>query len=125
MPKKIMIVDDSVDFVNMIKKRLELSGYIVVTANDGEDAMKKLPGDVDLIILDVMMPKVDGYTLLHSLRRSKSLTKAVPIIVISAKPELKDLFQIEGITEYLVKPVDVGKLMDTIQRSLGPASAVR
>ena len=67
--KRIMIVDDEPDFVEMIRLRLEANGYEVITANNGQQALEKGKENPHLILLDVMMPEMDGYTLLRRLKK--------------------------------------------------------
>jgi len=115
--KKILIVDDEPAFVEMVKLRLEANGYDVITANDGEQALEKVKEDPDLLLIDIMMPKIDGYTLLRELRADNS-TRTLPVIVVSAKPDLKDLFQIEGVHHYIVKPIETDEFLSTIREVL-------
>ena len=116
--KKILIIDDEPEFVEMLKMRLEKSGYNVVTAGNTDEAMDIIKCGPDLVLLDIMMPRVDGYTLYRQLKKDDA-TKSIPVIVVTAKPEMKELFQAEGVTDYLVKPIDDEELMATIEKTLG------
>lgn len=116
--KKILIVDDEPEFVNLVRLRLEANGYEVIDAPDGEEGLKKAEeGNPDIILLDIMMPKKDGYTLMRELKY-KETTKSIPIIVITAKPDMKDLFEIEGFKDYVVKPFEDEDLLLRIKRAL-------
>ena len=118
--KKILVIDDEADFLEMIKVRLEVNNYEVITASDDEDGLKKAEAEnPDLILLDIMMPKEDGYTLLRELKY-KEATKSIPVIVITGKPYIKDFFEFEtkGIKDYIIKPFEDEDLLLRIKRAL-------
>lgn len=116
--KKVLVIDDEPDFLEMIKIRLEANGYEVIDAYDGEEGLKKAEGEnPDIILLDIMMPKKDGYTLLRELKHKKA-TKSIPIIVLTAKPGMRDLFGMEGINDYIVKPFEDEELLLRIKKAL-------
>ncbi len=118
MAKKILLIDDEQDLVKMLKTRLEASGFAVVTASDGEVGLQKWEQECpDLIILDITMPQMDGYTFICESKQNKNLKK-VPIIVLTAREGMKDLFMWEGVRDYLVKPVDDKKLLVKISELL-------
>jgi len=102
----ILVVDDEKDVVEVVGHFLEEEGYSVHTAFDGEEALDTADGDIDLIVLDIMLPGVDGYEVCRKLR-SRVETEKIPIIFLSAKTEEED--QIEGLMlggdDYLTKPV--------------------
>jgi len=102
----ILVVDDEKDVVEVVGHFLEEEGYTVHTAFDGEEALEKASGSVDLIVLDIMLPGVDGYEVCKELR-SRVETEEIPIVFLSAKTEEED--QIEGLMlggdDYLTKPV--------------------
>lgn len=102
----ILVVDDEKDVVEVVGHFLEEEGYTVHTAYDGEEALEMASGDVDLIVLDIMLPGVDGYEVCRKLR-SRVETEEIPIVFLSAKTEEED--QIEGLMlggdDYLTKPV--------------------
>ncbi len=102
----ILVVDDEKDVVEVVGHFLEEEGYTVHTAYDGEEALEKASSDVDLIVLDIMLPGVDGYEVCRKLR-SRVETEEIPIVFLSAKTEEED--QIEGLMlggdDYLTKPV--------------------
>ncbi len=109
---KILVVDDDISINELIKVNLELNGYTVVQAFDGTSgfasAKQELP---DLIILDVMMPEVDGYTVAQRIRQNES-TKDIPILMLTALSQLNDKvkgFDI-GVDDYLVKPFEMDEL---------------
>ena len=120
--KKILLVDDEVALLKTLRRRLELNNYEVVEAQNGEEGLAKARSEQpDLIISDVMMPKMDGYTFIRKLRQEPSLA-ATPVIILTAKPHMKDLFVFEGIKEcdYIVKPFRSDELLKKIEQLLLP-----
>ena len=88
--KKILVVDDYAENVELLEELFVLSGHEVFTAYDGEEALRKARSVLpDLILLDIMMPKMDGYQVCEALRNSAD-TKDIPIIFVTAKTEVKD-----------------------------------
>ena len=124
MPK-ILVVDDEPDAIELIKFNLKSAGYEVVTAADGEEALKKarslLP---DLIILDLMLPEVDGLEVCKILRRDARVS-AIPIIMLTAKAaEIDRVLGLElGADDYVTKPFSPRELVLRVKRLLRPASA--
>lgn len=101
----VLVVDDEEDVVEVVSHFLEQEGYTVHKAFDGKEALQKASGEIDLIILDVMMPGADGYEVCKVLR-SRAETETIPIIFLSAKVEEED--QVQGLMiggdDYLTKP---------------------
>ena len=102
----VLVVDDEKDVVEVVTHFLQEEGYTVHQAFDGEEALDKAVPDIDIIVLDIMLPGVDGYEVCKQLR-SRVETETIPIIFLSAKTEEED--QIEGLMlgadDYLTKPV--------------------
>jgi len=102
----ILVVDDEEDVVEVVSHFLEQEGYTVDKAYDGEEALEKAGAEYDIIILDIMLPGLDGYEVCEKLR-SRVETETIPIIFLSAKSEEED--QIKGLMmggdDYLTKPV--------------------
>jgi len=102
----ILVVDDEEDVVEVVSHFLEKEGYSVERAYDGEEALDKASPETDLILLDIMLPGLDGYEVCEQLR-SRVETETIPIIFLSAKSEEED--QIKGLMlggdDYLTKPV--------------------
>ncbi len=102
----ILIVDDEEDVVEVVSHFLEQEGYSVHTAYDGEEALEKATSDIDLILLDIMLPGIDGYEVCKRLR-TRVETEMIPIIFLTAKIEEED--QVKGLMlggdAYLTKPV--------------------
>lgn len=116
--RTILIVDDEIDFVNMIKIRLESKDYRVIGANDGQEGLKKAQKEKpDAILLDILMPGKDGYTMMRELKLNED-TKDIPVIVVTAKTGMSDLFELEGVEDYLVKPFDDKELLKRIEKVL-------
>jgi len=116
MAHKILIVDDDPPIVELLKFTLEGAGYRTVVASDGEEALKKARSEKpDLILLDIMLPTKDGYSVLEELR-GESKSKILPIVIISAKVQEVDIsFGLElGANDYFTKPLDLDKLVKKV-----------
>src|SRR4051812_27927042 len=124
MPR-VLIVDDEPDILLMLRVNLEAEGYETSLAADGETALRRLTEDApDLMVLDVMMPVMDGWAVLDTLRSNGS---APPVVVLSAKTSPPDMMRaLElGASEYLTKPFDPTTLLETIARVLGQSAEAR
>lgn len=114
---KILVVDDDREIVGAIKKRLEMEGYEILTAYDGLEAMDCLmENDVKLLIIDVMMPRMDGLSATMKIRESKN----IPIIILSAKTEESDkiLGLSMGADDYVSKPFRPDELVARVKSQL-------
>ena len=114
---RILVVDDDREIVGAIKKRLEMEGFFVLTAYDGLEAMDLLmEQDIHLLIIDVMMPKMDGLSATMKIRESKN----IPIIILSAKTEESDkvLGLSMGADDYISKPYQPAELVARVKSSL-------
>jgi len=119
--KKILIVDDEEDMVNMLRFRLEANNYEVVSAFDGHEGLNKARSlNPDLIILDLMLPKLDGHRVCGMLKFDKK-HKHIPIIMFTSRSHKKDeeLSREMGAEAYIIKPFDVEVLMEKIKELLG------
>ena len=119
-PPRILIVDDTPANVHILQARLAANGYDIVTATDGEEALAVVrEAQPDLILLDVMMPKLDGFEVCRRLR-SDAAIPFIPIIMVTAKSEPKDIVAgLEaGGDEYLAKPVDQAALVARVKSML-------
>jgi CheY-like chemotaxis protein len=121
MPKTVLLVDDEVVVVDIAKRKLDQMGYTVLTAHDGEQAVEILrTARPDLIVLDVQMPKMNGYTFLTELRKNSSQDVAsIPVIMVTAYAETNPIFNRHGVIAYLLKPLKLQELLDKIQEVLG------
>ncbi len=121
---KILVVDDEPDIVQVISNRLTREGFEVATAGDGEEAMAKFSSfDPDLVLLDLIMPKLNGFEVLKQIRE-KYKDRWRPVIIISAKTELDTLrksYDMEA-DHYLSKPCGMDVILRGIEtmRSLIP-----
>ena len=119
---KILVVDDEIKIREIIKEYAEFEGYEVAQAEDGMQAVEMVKNqDFDIIIMDVMMPKLDGYSARKEIRKIKQ----IPVIMLSARGEEYDkLFGFEiGVDDYVVKPFSPKELMARIRAVLNRASA--
>lgn len=125
MAKKILVVDDDPNIVKLIKSRLEANKYEVIVAYDGEECMQKIVSDKpDLIILDILMPKADGYDVLIGIKEFKALSgkiPLVPVIVLTAlsDPRVKGMIEKEEIKDYIVKPFESEDLLAKVKKAIG------
>jgi Response regulator containing CheY-like receiver, AAA-type ATPase, and DNA-binding domains len=106
MAKKILIVDDEPDILMLLKIRLESQNYNTIQARDGEEALEKVEQhDPDLVVLDIMMPKVDGYAVFKKMRADPK-HRDIPIIILTASIEIDDARKCiaEGAEAFLRKP---------------------
>jgi len=106
MSKKILVIEDEVAISNILKNYLENDGYEVVVANDGMEGYQKFTqGSFDLVMLDIMMPKIDGYVVLEMIRK----TSNIPVMMITAMSEVVDqmkAFEL-SVDDYITKPFDM------------------
>ena len=117
MVDKILVVDDSPNLLRGLRDSLAQEGYPVVTASDGREALRLVYAEQpDLIVLDVMMPEIDGWQVCQRVREMSD----VPIIMLTAKAERKDIVKglDLGADDYLVKPFDVQELLARVRAAL-------
>lgn len=118
MGKKILLVDDEVKLAANLKVFLEINGYEVNMAHNGKEGIEAaLNNPPDLIISDVMMPVMDGYTMLKEIKVEPKLQN-IPVIMLTAKDGLSDLCEIEGSAQFLVKPFDLNMLLEVVKKYL-------
>jgi len=114
---KILVIDDEVQIADIIKFNLEKEGYLVDTANDGEKGIEKVSSfQPDLLILDIMMPKIDGFEVLKQVRKKYKF----PIIMLTAKEdEVDKVLGLElGADDYVVKPFSMRELIARVNANL-------
>jgi DNA-binding response OmpR family regulator len=117
---KILVVDDEVNITQILEFSIGAEGYEVITAANGEEAIDKARREQpDLIILDIMMPKIDGYEACRILK-ANPLTKGIPVVLLTAKGRDIDkrLGYEVGATDYIIKPFSPNKLVDRIHQLL-------
>ena len=123
MGKKILVIDDDQLNVKLVKARLESNQYSVVTAFDGDEGLSKISAEKpDLIILDVQMPKMNGYTFMLEFRQMEEFSR-IPVIVLTAHEEMQPIFTLKGVRGYLVKPIKFEQLFEKLEVLLGPKPA--
>ena len=118
--KKILVIDDEEDMQKLLKIRFEQDNFTVITAGDGDIGAKTAEQEIpDLIILDIMMPKVDGYSCLKELRKLPK-TKDIPVLMLSGKEEekVRDLFAFQKISGYMEKPFELDSLVTKVKEIL-------
>ncbi len=118
--RRILIVDDDPVILRLLKVNFEMEGFAVMTAENGEDGVAAATRDVpDIILLDVMMPGMDGLQAAEKLR-AQSSTKEIPIIFVSAKAQSVDVkagLQ-AGAVDYVTKPFDPVELVEKVENLL-------
>jgi DNA-binding response OmpR family regulator len=120
MTPRILAVDDDKDMLMMLRVGLEAEGYEVLTATRGMEALERARADMpDLILLDVMMPQMDGFEVLSNLKQDET-TSAIPVIMVTAVSERRSMMNaLSGGTDYyLVKPYSAEELQEqpTVRR---------
>lgn len=119
--KRVLIADDEQDIVETIKFNLELENIECIDAHDGEEALLKAKKEhPDLILLDIMMPKINGYKVSRLLKFDESY-KHIPIIMLTARAQEKDieLGEETGADEYVTKPFEMEILVELVKKYLG------
>lgn len=119
--KKILIVDDEQDIVETLKFILEAQGYTCFCAYNGEDGLNQAKEIMpDLIILDVMMPKINGYKISRLLKYDNKY-KDIPIIMVTARSQEQDklIGEETGVNEYISKPFEFDEILEVVKKYLG------
>ncbi|NPV48284.1 MAG: response regulator [Armatimonadetes bacterium] len=118
MARKILVVDDERHIVRLVQVNLERAGYEVVTAYDGVEALEKMKTEnPDMVVLDVMMPRMDGFEVLKNLQADPRY-QDVPVIMLTAKAQDADIFKgwASGVSSYLTKPFNPRELLVFVER---------
>ena len=114
--RTILVVDDEQSIRFLYREELEEDGYRVITAADGEEALRKVRKDKpDLITLDIRMPGMDGIEVLHRIRE---MDKEIPVIMSTAYGEYRNDFNVWASDAYVIKTANLGELKKTIKRLL-------
>ncbi len=116
---KILLIDDEPDILEFLKYNLENEGYQVITGTDGQQALEKIAENPDLIVLDIMMPKLDGFEVMERIRSDKRY-KDIPVIFLTAKAgEAHEIKGLElGASDYIQKPISPKKLIARVKANL-------
>ena len=126
MAKKIFIIEDDRSAIRLIEYVLQQAGYEVVTATDGVEGLRRATSEhPDLIILDIMLPGLDGFEVCHRMRQ-RSETANIPILIISAKARQDDKdtgFRV-GADDYLTKPAEPAEILAKVETLLAGTSKI-
>ena len=121
MPKKIVYIEDDLEMTYLIKMILERKGYEIISTNDGMEGFEIIEKEKpDLVLLDLMMPNIDGWDIYHQLKSNED-TNQIPVIVISAKAQPIDKvlgMQIAKVNNYISKPFRPQELLESIESIL-------
>lgn len=120
MGNKILLVDDEPKLLLLVKSRLEASGYEVITAADGEEALSKITSEKpDLLILDIMMPKIDGLQVCAKIKKDPGLEQ-IPVIILSAKIQKETILEAQKVRAngYVIKPFRPEVLLAEVKKYL-------
>lgn len=119
MKKTILIVDDEKDIVELLQYNLSNEGFKVITAYDGEEALTKLENKPDLIIIDIMMPKLNGFDTCKKIRETNGFENT-PVVFLTAKSaEIDEIYGLElGANDYIQKPISPKKLIARVNSNL-------
>ncbi len=119
--KRILVCDDDPVILRLLQVNLELEGYAVLLAHNGEHAIEVATDEhPDLVILDIMMPRLDGYQTCERLKANDA-TKEIPVVFLSAKAQQADIDRGKefGVADYLTKPFDPDDLIEVVHRLVG------
>lgn len=121
---RVFLVEDEPDIREVIRDIVELEGYDILCAANGQDALTQLSGDVtapDLILLDLWMPVMTGFEFLQK-RVDNPRLSAIPVVVLSGDLDLPEKTASLGVSGHLAKPIDLDLLLDTIHRYIRPSA---
>lgn len=114
--KNVLVIDDEEEIVNAAKRMLERSGYFVNTALNGKQGIDRITQHKpDVIITDIIMPVMDGYEFYKHLK-NETLTSRIPVIILTARPNMEDAFRALGVQGFVTKPFTVENLVEKIER---------
>jgi len=117
--KKIMVVDNEPDIVDLTRTVLEIGGYNVVTANSGEECLRLLEKEkVDLVLLDIMMPGMSGWDVFNRISKKSPEVKVAFMSILEISDKRKQVLLEEGLADYIMKPFDKDSLLDRVDKIL-------
>ncbi|MDH7506384.1 MAG: response regulator [Candidatus Thermoplasmatota archaeon] len=117
--KKIMVVDNEPDIVDLTRTVLELGGYQVITAYSGEECLRLLEKEkVDLVLLDIMMPGMSGWDVFNRINKKSSKIKVAFMSVLEISDKRKQVLLDEGLADYIMKPFDKETLLNRVDKIL-------
>jgi len=119
MMKKIMVVDNEPDIVDLTRTVLELGGYNVITAYSGEECLRLLEKEkVDLVLLDIMMPGMSGWDVFNRINKKSHDVRVAFMSVLEISDRRKQVLLEEGLADYIMKPFDKDTLLDRVDKIL-------
>ena len=115
---KVLLADDERDILDIMAKKIAQEGFVVITARDGQEAWEKITSELpDVVVLDLSMPRLDGFSVLKNLRKHPPVDKWIPVIIVSGQGELQDVHK--GLSleadHYLVKPCAARDIIKAIE----------
>ena len=117
--KKIMVVDNEPDIVDLTRTVLEIGGYSVVPTYSGEEALRILEKEkVDLVLLDIMMPGMSGWDVFNRIKKKNSEIKVAFMSVLEISDKRKQVLLDEGLADYIMKPFDKDSLLERVDKIL-------
>ncbi|RLF57780.1 MAG: two-component system response regulator [Thermoplasmata archaeon] len=117
--KKIMVVDNEPDIVDLTRTVLEIGGYEVVPAHSGEECLRILEKEkVDLVLLDIMMPGMSGWDVFNRIKKKSDEIKVAFMSVLEISDKRKQVLLDEGLADYIMKPFDKDGLLDRVDKIL-------
>jgi len=117
--KKIMVVDNESDIVDLTRTVLEIGGYNVLPAYSGEECLRKLDKEkVDLILLDIMMPGMSGWDVFNRIKKKSPKIKVAFMSVLEISEKRKQVLLDEGLADYIMKPFDKETLLSRVDNIL-------
>ena len=122
-PKRVLVVDDDPDILDALSEILEAEGFAVMRARNGQEALERVDAQLpSLILLDLMMPVMDGWEFARRLRQQPGQHSSVPIIVLSADRNVGAKAQEIGAVGHLAKPFELSDLLDLVEKNLPESS---
>lgn len=113
--KKILVIDDEPDLLAALSQRLRSAGYEVVTASDGNEGLEQINSQLpDLIILDIVMPGMDGFELFKLIKKDASKTR-IPVLILTARSAMEDTFHSLNANAFMSKPFDNQALLEKVE----------
>ena len=117
--KKIMVVDNEPDIVDLTRTVLEIGGYNVVPIYSGEECLRKLEKEkIDLVLLDIMMPGMSGWDVFNRIKKKNSDIKVAFMSVLEISDKRKQVLLDEGLADYIMKPFDKDSLLERVDNIL-------
>ncbi|MCG2787123.1 MAG: response regulator [Anaerolineae bacterium] len=121
-PKRILCIEDEPDMIDLIRLILARHGYVFDSAPGGEEGLRKVrETHPDLVLLDLMMPDIDGWEVYQQIKADEK-TRDIPVIIVTAKAQKIDKvlgLQIAKVDDYIAKPFSPAELVESVQRILG------